>query len=76
MNQTLEHLIKLHTIDQRLLEIKEYMGDLPSTVESQESEIGSLEKDNQRKQERLNEIEKNIRQHVVEIEDFVDFVGL
>ena len=36
MNQTLEQLIKLQEIDHRLLEIRELMGDLPSTVESQE----------------------------------------
>ena len=70
MNHTLEQLIKLQEIDQRLLEIKEDMGDLPGTVESQESEIASLEVENQQKQERLSEIEKNIRHHVIEIEDF------
>ena len=70
MNQTLEQLIKLQDIDQRLMKIKEHMGDLPDTVESQESEIGSLEEDNQEKQEGLSEIERNIRHHVSEIEDF------
>ena len=70
MNQTLEQLIKLQEIDQRLLEIKEHMGDLPETVESQESEIASLEVENQQKQERLSEIEKSIRHHEAEIEDF------
>ena len=70
MNQTLEQLIKLQEIDQRLLEIKEHMGDLPGTVESQELEIASLEVENQQKQERLTEIEKSIRHHVAEIEVF------
>ena len=46
MNQTLEQLIKLQEIDQRLLEIKEYMGDLPLTVETQENELSSLKLDN------------------------------
>jgi predicted nucleic acid-binding Zn-ribbon protein len=70
MNQTLEQLIKLQDIDQRLMKIKEHMGDLPDTVESQESEIESLKEDNQEKQEGLSEIEKNIRHQVSEIEDF------
>ena len=70
MNQTLEQLIKLQEIDQRLLEIKEHMGDLPGMVESQESEIASLEVENQQKQEQLSEIEKSIRHHEAEIEDF------
>ena len=46
MNQKLEQLIKLQGIDHRLLEIKEFMGDLPSTVESQELELKSLETNN------------------------------
>ena len=70
MNQTLEQLIKLQEIDQRLLEIKEHMGDLPSTVESQESEIASMKDENQKQQEQLSEIEKKIRQHEIKIEDF------
>jgi len=70
MNQTLEQLIKLHEIDQRLLEIKEHMGDLPGTVESQELEITSLEEENQVKQKQLSEIEKRIRHHEAAIEDF------
>ena len=70
MNQTLEQLIKLQEIDQRLLEIKEHMGDLPITVKSQELEISSLKEDIQQKQKQLSEIEKNIRHHIVEIEDF------
>ena len=70
MNQTLEQLIKLQDIDHRLKEIKEHMGDLPATVESQETELEFLEGDNQQKQEGLTEIEKNIRHHVSEIDDF------
>ena len=70
MNQTLEQLIKLQEIDHRLLEIKEHMGDLPTTVESQELEIVSLQSENEQKQERIAEIEKNIRHHESEIEDF------
>ena len=70
MNQTLEQLIKLQEIDHRLLEIKEHMGDLPTTVESQELEIASLQSENEQKQERITEIEKNIRHHESEIEDF------
>ena len=42
MNQTLEQLIKLQEIDQRLLEIKDFMGDLPITVENQENEVKSI----------------------------------
>ena len=70
MNQTLEHLIKLQEIDHRLLEIKEHMGDLTTTVESQEVEIASLQSENEQKQERITEIEKNIRHHESEVEDF------
>ena len=70
MNQTLEQLIKLQEIDQRLMEIREHMGDLPSTVETQEAEIAALEKKNTQNKEGLVDIEKNIRYHEAEIEDF------
>ena len=75
MNQTLEQLIKLQEIDQRLLEIKEHMGDLPGTVDSQESKIASLKVENQQKQERLLEIAKSIRHHEAEIENFSTKLG-
>ena len=70
MKQTLEQLIKLQEIDQRLLEIKEHMGDLPVTVETQELEVTSLKSENEQKQSRIGEIEKEIRHHESEIEDF------
>jgi len=70
MKQTLEQLIKLQEIDQRLLEIKEDMGDLPITVETQELEIASLQSENKQKHNRVEEINKNIRHHENEIEDF------
>jgi predicted nucleic acid-binding Zn-ribbon protein len=63
MKQTLEQLIKLQEIDQRLLEIKEHMGDLPVTVETQELEVASLQSDNEQKEIRIGEIEKEIRHH-------------
>ena len=70
MKQILEQLIKLQEIDQRLLEIKEHMGDLPVTVETQELEVVSLQSENEQKQSRIKEIEKEIRHHESEIEDF------
>ena len=70
MNQTLEQLIKLQEIDHRLLEIKEHMGDLPMTVESQELEISTIQSENEQKQERIAQINKDIRNHESEIEDF------
>ena len=69
MNQTLEQLIKLQEIDHRLLEIKELMGDLPSTVESQESQLLNFENDNKDKNQRIKEIEKEIRHFEREIEN-------
>ena len=53
MNQTLEQLIKLQEIDQRLLEIKDFMGDLPLTVENQEKVVSSLELENRLKQDEI-----------------------
>ena len=70
MNQTLEQLIKLQEIDHRLLEIKEHMGDLPQKVESQELEIGTIQSINEQKQARIDQIDKDIRHHESEIEDF------
>ena len=70
MNQTLEQLIKLQEIDHRLMEIKEHMGDLPKTVESQELEIATIQSKNEQKQARINQIDKDIRHHESEIEDF------
>ena len=70
MNNTLEQLIKLQEIDNRLLEIKEDMGDLPSKVESQELEIATIQSKNEQKQKRIVQIDKDIRHHESEIEDF------
>ena len=70
MNQTLEQLIKLQEIDHRLMEIKEHMGDLPKTVESQELEITTFQSKNKQKQVRIDQIDKDIRHHESEIEDF------
>ena len=68
MNQTLEQLIKLQKIDHRLLEIKEFMGDLPLTVETLEKELDALETDNKAKKIRINEIDKESRHFEREIE--------
>ena len=70
MNQTLEQLIKLQEIDHRLMEIKEDMGDLPKTVESQELEIITIQSKNEQKQARIDQIDKDIRHYESEIEDF------
>ena len=75
MNQTLEQLIKLQEIDHRLLEIKDFMGDLPQMVESQEKEVIILESDNEEKQNRIIEIEKEMRHHEREIEDMSTKMG-
>ena len=71
MNQTLEQLIKLQEIDNRLMEIKEHMGDLPQKVELQELEIVTIQSMNEKKQVRINQINKDIRHHESEIEDFL-----
>ena len=68
MNQTLEQLIKLQEIDQRLLEIKNFMGDLPSKVEAQEKEVQTLKSDNKEKEDTIIEIEKKMRHYTHEIE--------
>ena len=68
MNQTLEQLIKLQEIDHRLLEIKDYMGDLPSTVETQGKEVKTLESENEEKLNRILDIEKEMRHYEREIE--------
>ena len=70
MNQTLEQLIKLQEIDHRLMEIKEHMGDLPKTVEFQELEIATIQSKNEQKQARIDQIDKDIRHHESEIENF------
>ena len=69
MNQTLEQLIKLQKIDQRLLEIKDIMGDLPSVVETQENKVTTMESDNKGKQSRITNIEKEMRHYERDIED-------
>ena len=68
MNQTLEQLIKLQEIDHRLLEIKDYMGDLPSTVETQGKEVKTLKSENEEKLNRILDIEKEMRHYEREIE--------
>ena len=69
MNQTLEQLIKLQEIDQRLLEIKNFMGDLPNAVKTQEKEVATMASDNDSKHKRIIEIEKEMRHYEREIED-------
>ena len=69
MNQTLEQLIKLQEIDQRLWEIKNFMGDLPSMVETQEKDVATMRSDNEGKQIRITDIEKENRHYEREIED-------
>ena len=69
MNQTLEQLIKLQEIDQRLLEIKNFMGDLPSTVETQEKDVAAMRSDIKEKQSRITQIEKEMRHYEREIEN-------
>ena len=69
MNQTLKQLIKLQEIDQRLLEIKDVMGDLPLMVATQEEEVENMKSDNEAKQNRIVEIEKEIRHYEREIEN-------
>ena len=68
MNQTLEQLIKLQEIDQRLLEIKNFMGNLPSTVETQEKDVATMRLYNEEKQSRITQIEKEMRHCEREIE--------
>ena len=69
MNETLEQLIKLQEIDHRLLEIKSFMGDLPSMVENQEKELSILENENKEKLDRITEVDKEIRHYNREVED-------
>ena len=69
MNETLEQLIKLQEIDQRLLEIKNFMGDLPKAVKTQENEVATMASDNDSKHKRIIEIEKEMRHYEGEIED-------
>ena len=69
MNETLEQLIKLQEIDHRLLEIKSFMGDLPSMVESQEKELSILEAENKEKLNRVAEVDKEIRHYNREVEN-------
>ena len=52
------------------VEIEEHMGDLPSTVESQKLEIDAIQSENDQKQERIIQIDKDIRHNESEIEDF------
>ena len=61
MDQTLEKLIKLQEIDQRLLEIKNYMGDLPKKVQIQENDLTTLNSEIQLKKEQVTALDKNIR---------------
>jgi len=72
MNETLEQLIKLQEIDHRLLEIKEFMGDLPSTVKTQENDVKNLKSDNELKLKRINEIKKELRHYERETEGLND----
>ena len=72
MNQTLENLIKLQNIDQRLFEIKQLMGDLPMTVESQEKDLSDLQSINQLKKDRIEEIEKQLRHIERDLDDMTN----
>ena len=58
-----------------LLEIKNFMGDLPTMVETQEKEVVSLKSEKDGKQDRITEIEKEMRHCEREIESMNTKMG-
>ncbi len=70
MKDILNGLIKLQDIDSRLLEIDELRGDLPFKVEKQGLEVSAYKAENEKKTNRIKEIEQECRKRSVEIEDF------
>jgi len=69
MNQELENLISLQTIDSQILDIESLAGDLPQKVAKKESSIKKLNDDLDSSSQRLDELEKENRKLKSEIED-------
>lgn len=69
MNQELENLISLQTIDSQILDIESLAGDLPQKVAKKENSIKKLNDDLDSSSQRLDELEKENRKLKSEIED-------
>ena len=70
MKETLNQLIELQAIDNRLFEINDLKGDLPEKVLEQEKELESYINENTTYDIRLNEINKDSRKHSADVDDF------
>ena len=70
MNKILESLVELQKIDLRLIEIEDLKGGLPETVRDQECELESFNQDMSSNDNRLNEIQSDLRTAEANIEDF------
>ena len=69
MNQELENLISLQTIDSQILDIESLAGDLPQKVAKKENSIKKLTDGLDSSSQRLDELEKENRKLKSEIED-------
>tara|TARA_Y100001970_G_C14246889_1_gene868965 strand:- start:3713 stop:4420 length:708 start_codon:yes stop_codon:yes gene_type:complete len=70
MNKILKSLVELQKVDLRLIEIEELKGGLPETVRDQEGELESFNQDMSSNDNRLNEIQSDLRTAEANIEDF------
>tara|TARA_Y100000588_G_scaffold395115_1_gene520026 strand:+ start:6093 stop:6806 length:714 start_codon:yes stop_codon:yes gene_type:complete len=69
MNQELENLISLQSIDSKILDIESLAGDLPQKVEKKEQAIKDMSDRLDAGSQRLDEIDKENRKLKSEIED-------
>ena len=70
MNKILESLVKLQKVDLRLIEIEELKGGLPETVRDQEGELANFNQDMSSNDNRLKEIQSDLRSSETNIEDY------
>ncbi|MFC1481243.1 zinc ribbon domain-containing protein [Candidatus Neomarinimicrobiota bacterium] len=69
MHDNLANLIKLQSIDSKIVEIEELLGDLPAAVKRLNSQISDLVEGVSLKEARLQEITKDKRDKVAKVTD-------
>ena len=69
MNKTIDAMIELQSVDSKIMELNEVKGDLPQRVESVQERLDSLKSEQSELRNSLQEMEKEHRQKVADLED-------
>ena len=69
MNKTIDAMIELQSVDSKIMELDEVKGDLPQKVESVKETLDILKSEQSELKDSLQEMEKEHRQKVSDLED-------